>query len=62
MDWLLASLLPVVSVALVGVIEGNLLISVRVIQVDGLVQHFDCLIPLEDVKFKLQEGLDATRK
>jgi len=62
MDWLLAGLLPDVSVALVGVLDGNLVLAVRVLQIDGELLFFNCSIPLEDVRAKLQEGLDATRK
>lgn len=62
MDWLLGSLLPTVSLAIVGVLDGNLMFVARVIQADGEVLHFDCPIPLEDIKFKLQEGLNAKTK
>lgn len=62
MDWLFAALLPDVSVALGGVIDGDMIIRVRIIGVDGEVTYYDAHVPLEDVKAMLKEVLHATTK
>jgi len=62
MEWLLAGLMPDVAVALGGVVDGQLVVEVRIIDVEGDAQYFACYIPLEDVKAKLQESLNATRE
>lgn len=62
MDWLLAGLMPDVAVAIAGVLDGQMVLEVRIVQPGGEVLYFVCYIPLEDVKVKLQEVLNAKRE